>query len=250
MIKTVIVEDEAVAARRLQKMLEKEGLIVEQHLKSNKALQSYLDSGKAVDLFFMDIHLSDGIVFETLLQTTVQIPIIFTTAYDEYAIKAFKQKSVDYLLKPIDKVELHQAIEKFKEIYRHKPPALDIAAIQQLLQPNGASYRERIKVRVGDHLRSIKIQEVQVVYSEQKITFIQTQNGRSYPIEQSLDKISAELNPTSFFRINRSHLIHIDAIQDIIAYTNSRLKVLLIPPLSKELIVARERVKDFKAWLG
>lgn len=249
MTRSVIVEDEAVAARRLRKMVEAEGLEVVDWLPSNQALQTYLSEQAAPDLFFMDIHLNDGIVFETLQSRAVETPIIFTTAYDEFAIRAFKQKSIDYLLKPIGKEDLKRALAKFNDLYASSS-AIDWQVLSRLVRPDQPSYRERIRVKVGDHLRSIPLGEVQLVYSEQKITFLQTTDGRSYPIEQSIEQLVGELNPSQFHRVNRGQIVQIDHITDVIAYSNSRLAVKLHSSKHPDIIVARDRVKDFKSWLG
>jgi len=251
-MKAMIVEDEGVAARQLKKMLEAEGLEVIAHCKSNKAIAEYLDNTPEPDVYFMDIHLSDGIVFETLQERELKSPIIFTTAYDEYAIKAFKQNSIDYLLKPIDEEELHQAIEKYKELHQ-KNHHIDINALSQLLMNQNtasASYRERIRIKVGDRIKSIPMNEVMMVYSDNKITFIRTVEGRSYPIDYTVEVISKELNPKLFYRVNRSHVVCIDYITDVISHSNSRLKIKVQKSDNQEIIVARERVKDFKEWLG
>ena len=250
MIRAVIVEDEGVAARRLKIMLEKEGIEVIESLKSNKALQQYLSTGESPDLFFMDIHLNDGIIFESLQSIQIEAPIIFTTAYDEFAIKAFKQNSVDYLLKPISKEELHEAILKFKRIYQANQQTEISQAINQLLLSQKQNYRDRIKVKVGDHLRIIKMEEVAIIYSESKITFLQVSTGRSYPIDQSVEQITRQLPPHQFHQVNRSQVVNIDYIKDVISYSNSRLKVILMPDDAPEVVVSRERVKGFKTWLG
>ncbi|MEM6396502.1 MAG: LytTR family DNA-binding domain-containing protein [Bacteroidota bacterium] len=249
MTRSVIVEDEAVAARRLRKMVEAEGLQVIEWLPSNQALQTYLNEQPAPDLFFMDIHLNDGIVFETLQTVEVNTPIIFTTAYDEFAIRAFKQKSIDYLLKPIGKSDLQGALAKFKSMYASQPN-IDWQMLSQLVRSEQQSYRERIRVKVGDHLRSIPIADVQMVYSEQKITFLHTVDGRSYPIDQTVESLGEELDPGQFHRVNRGQIVQIDHIKDVIAYSNSRLMVKLSSPKHPEIIVARDRVKAFKDWLG
>ena len=230
-------------------MLNLEGVHVSHTLKSNKELKAFLESGEMPDLFFMDIHLNDGIVFEILQQNEVKIPIIFTTAYDEFAIRAFKQKSVDYLLKPVDKDELKNAIAKFKSMFQ-STNTLDIQAISELIQSTKSKYRERIKVKIGDRYRSIKMNDISMVYSESKITFLCTDEGRSYPLDQSLDSINEELDPSQFHRLNRSQIVNIDFVSDVIAYSNSRLKVVIIGAEKMEIIVSRERVKGFKDWLG
>lgn len=249
MIKSVIVEDEAVAARRMRSMLEKEGLQVMALLSSNQELALYMDNGAEVDVYFMDIHLNDGSVFETLQSVNCKTPIIFTTAFDEFAIKAFKQNSVDYLLKPIDKTELKKAIQKFKNIYQDKQ-GFDIGALSQLINNQSISYRQRIKVKIGDKIKSIKIEDVVLIYSDQKITFLQTEDTRSYPLDVSVEQISSELDPSQFQKVNRAQIVNINYINEVITFSNSRLKVLLESAENHEVIVARERVKEFKAWLG
>lgn len=249
MIKAIIVEDEAVAARRIKKLLEQLDVDVIGLAHTNKELQSILEEGHEAELFLMDINLSDGLVFNTLNKIDLQTPIIFTTAYDEYAIKAFKQNSIDYLLKPIDKEELKTAIEKFKSIHQ-QGSALDLSKLSALLTSERKSYRERIRVKVGDRIRSFKMSEISMIYSANKLTFLANETGRSYPIDYSVDSISEELDPATFHRINRSHIVNIDFIKDIVSYSNSRLKVKIVGAKADDIIVARERVKAFKAWLG
>lgn len=249
MIKVLIVEDEAVAGRRLQKMLLKQGLEVQGICGSNRELQSFLDQTAEPDLFFLDIHLSDGIVFDFLQQHELRAPIIFTTAYDQYAIKAFKQNSIDYLLKPIDEEELEAALEKFKKT--NTPPKVDLRTLSALLQrEQKPEYRSRLLVKVGEHLRTFAVSDLTHLYSAQKITFAHTHTQRSYPIDPSLDQMEQELDPRQFFRVSRSHLINIDYIKDIITFSSSRLKVILQHAEQEEIIVSRDRVKDFKNWLG
>jgi len=249
LIRAVVIEDEGVAARRLAKMLIAEGVEIMQTLESNSQLEAYLRDGGQPDLFFMDIHLNDGVVFETLQRVEVKTPIIFTTAYDEFAIKAFKQKSVDYLLKPIDKGELRAALEKFKSMYSRDQP-IDMQALSALIRASGEKYRERIKVKIGDRFRSIKLSDVTMFYSAAKITFVATESGRSYPIDQSLESMDTQLNPEQFHRVNRSHMVNIDFIAEVLAYSNSRLKVTVMGMEEEEIIVSRDRVKGFKDWLG
>ena len=251
-MKVMLVEDEGVAARRLQRLLEAEGLEVVVHCKSNKSIGEYLDHHPEPALYFMDIHLNDGIVFELLQQRDLKSPIIFTTAYDQYAIKAFKQNSVDYLLKPIQEDELRNAIDKFKKLHQ-TTSAIDMKALSQLILTNQtatASYKERISVKIGERIKSFPITEITHVYSENKITFIHTAEGRSYPIDYGLEAFSSSLNPKKFFKINRGQMVSIDYIGDVITYSNSRLKIKIPLAEKQEFIVARERVKEFKNWLG
>ena len=249
MIRAVIVEDEGVAARRLTKLLVNESIQIVEAFKSNEELLQYLQGAERPDLFFMDIHLNDGVVFDTLQKISVSTPIIFTTAYDQYAIKAFKQQSIDYLLKPIDTDELKVSLEKFKSMYRKKD-AVDIVALSQLINASKSSYRDRIKVKIGDRFKSFKVSDLSLVYSDSKITFICTEEGRSYPIDQSLESVSESLDPSVFHRVNRSQIVNIDFISEVLAYSNSRLKVSIIGSEEKEIVVARERVKTFKEWFG
>ena len=248
----IIVEDEAIAARRLQRMLEKKGMFVMKVISSVSNLKEQIHASDQPELYFFDIHLNDGIVFEALENVDFDIPIVFTTAYDQYAIKAFKQNSIDYLLKPIDDEELDAAISKYKKS-QTKP--VDISALTALL--NNAtpsvqkpSYRERISIRIGDKIKTISIIEISFFYSDNKMNFLYTSEGRSYPIEQTIESISKELDPKKFFRVNRGYIVSIDAISEVIAYSNSRLKVKIKKADDHEIIVSREKVKEFKAWLG
>lgn len=248
MIKALIVEDEAVAGRRLQKLLVQQGLEVLDICSSNRELQAYLMQNPEPDLFFLDIHLSDGIVFDFLQKQELQAPIIFTTVYDQYAIKAFKQNSIDYLLKPIDAAELEAALGKFRKA--DVAPNIDLKMLSALLQQKQEpEYRSRLLVKVGEHLRTFTVSELTHLYSAQKITFAHTSSQRSYPIDPSLDQMEQELDPKQFFRVSRSHLINIEYIEDIISFSSSRLKVIL-RHAEEEIIVSRDRVKNFKSWLG
>jgi len=248
-MKAVIVEDEQISVRRMQRLLESRGFEILEKLGTVKDLLEFIDSGKLPDVFFLDIHLSDGIVFDALVQKKVETPIIFTTAFDQYAIKAFKQNSVDYILKPIDEDDLDAAIDKFK---RQKSKQLDVAMISQLLNSSGSekTYRQRITVKVGDKLRSFTIAEVVMFYSSNKMNYLFAKDGRSYPIDQKIEELSGELNPNKYFRVNRGQIISIDQIKDIAVHSNSRLKILIDGTHGQEIIVSREKVKDFKKWLG
>lgn len=249
MIKAIIVEDEAVAARRIKKLLEQEEIEVLGVVHTNKELEKTIKLGNDADVYFMDINLSDGLVFEVLQTVELITPIIFTTAYDQYAIKAFKQNSVDYLLKPIDKIDLKAAIEKFKSVHQKSNP-IDISMLSELLNQRNSNYKERYKVRVGDRLRSFKTEEIVLFYSEDKLTYLCNDQGRSYPLDFSIDNILPELDPSKFHRVNRGNIVHIDFITDVISYSNSRLKIVINKAKDQEIIVARDRVKGFKEWFG
>ncbi len=244
-MKALIVEDEAIASRRLKRMLEKENIIVIGVCESNTELQNFLSNNNESLLIFMDIHLSDGLVFETLNQTKIDNPIIFTTAYDQYAIKAFKQNAIDYLLKPFQQAELQKAIEKYNK-HQGKASNTDLSALQELLTPK--SYKQRFLIKVGDHLKTINIEDIVLFYSESKINYLSTKEGRNYPIDESLEQISDTINPNIYFKVNRTFIVNINFISDIVVYSNSRLKIVM-NNTKHEIIVAREKVKAFKEWL-
>jgi len=247
-MKAVIIEDEAVSARRMARLLEVREFRIIATLESTKELSEFLDRGTLPEVFFMDIHLSDGVVFELLNERQLEVPIIFTTAYDQYAIRAFKQNSIDYLLKPIDETELDQAIIKLKKI----KPVVDMAALTSLLSGASAAktYKERFSVKVGDKIRSFNIEDLSMFYSADKINYLMTREGRAYPIDYSIEQLSGLVDPKEYYRVNRGYLVSISAIRDVIAYSNSRLKVIVEKADSHEIIVSREKVKTFKEWLG
>jgi DNA-binding LytR/AlgR family response regulator len=249
-MKVVVIEDEAVAARKLTRMLEALSIEVIQHIKSKKQFYEFLELEVKPDAYFIDIHLSDGVVFDVLDAHEIEAPIIFTTAYDQYAIKAFKQNSIDYLMKPVDADELSAAINKLK---RQTNQSVDLSILSELIKAKSGvakKIRERISVRVGDRIKSIKIEEIHFFYSSDKVNYLYNVEGRSYPIEQTLEIIQDELEESKFFRVSRSYIICIDHIKDIVSYSNSRLKVVMENADKHEIIVSRDRVKGFKEWLG
>jgi DNA-binding LytR/AlgR family response regulator len=243
----VIVEDEKPAARRLQRMLNKEGLQVDVMLHSVTEGVEWFSNNEAPDLIFLDIQLSDGLSFEIFEQIEVKSAVIFTTAYDEYALKAFKLNSIDYLLKPIDEVELHAAIQKFEKLNKKNSIDFDKQYFMELL--TGKTYKTRYTISVGQHLKIVETAEISCFYTDNKATYLQNNEGRNYVMDTTLDTLEKELDTNQFFRINRQAIIQLKAIVDIIAYSNSRLKINLKNFQTFELIVARERVKDFKNWL-
>ncbi len=246
MLRVVIIEDEKPAARRLQRMLAKESVLVSTMLHSVTEAVSWLRQHPAPDLIFADIQLSDGISFDIFEQVPVQSAIIFTTAYDQYAIRAFKLNSIDYLLKPVKQDELHFALGKF---YKNKDKEVDIQQLISTLK-HDKIYKKRFGVQYGAHLQSIPVEEVAYFYSQDKTTWLVTYSGEEFIYDQALEKIEKQLNPESFFRINRQFILSTKAIKDMVQYTNSRLKIILQPKTQTDVIVARERVKAFKKWLG
>lgn len=247
----LIIEDEKPAARRLSRMLAELGIEVETMLHSVEESINWFQKNKHPELIFLDIQLSDGLSFEIFEEVEVKSAIIFTTAYDEYALKAFKLNSIDYLLKPIDEDELKVAVEKFKE---NQPKQSDIQVniddIRKLLiNPVDRKFKKRFTIKVGQHIKIIHVDEIECFYSENKSTYIHTNSNRNYLIDHSLEHWQEQLDPEQFFRVNRTYIIHINAIKDIISYTNSRLKLVLHSYNETEIIVSRERVKEFKNWI-
>lgn len=250
----IIIEDENPAARRLKRMLDLLNVNVVETLNSVEDSKKWFAENEHPQVIFLDIQLSDGLSFEIFDETEVTSAIIFTTAYDEYALQAFKLNSIDYLLKPIDEEELKNAVVKFsqlQETYGGKQKVqLNFDDIKKLLiNPLEREYKKRFTVKVGQHLKMIPSDEICCFFSENKGTYLRTSEGRNYLLEIPLDQLEQELSPKTFFRVNRKFYININSIQDIIYYSNSRLKIKLSNYADEEIIVARERVKDFKSWL-
>jgi len=245
----LIIEDEKVAAERLSGLIKNYDQSIEilKIIQSVKNSVKWLNTNQAPDLIFMDIQLADGLCFEIFEQTIVKTPVIFTTAYDEYALKAFKVNSIDYLLKPIDQGELNTAIEKFKE--NNKSNEIPAQVFDNILHSLTNNYKNKFVIKVGEHIKVFKIDDVQCFYSMEKYSFLQNNSGRDYAIDYSLDQLENLLDPAKFFRINRKFIVSFSAISDIISFSKSRLKVKLLSNTSDDLIVSREKVQDFKKWL-
>jgi DNA-binding LytR/AlgR family response regulator len=250
-MKVIIIEDEKPSARRLQRMLKSIDIDAEQMLHSVEESIDWFNNNTHPDLIFLDIQLSDGLSFEIFEAIEIKSAIIFTTAYDEYALQAFKLNSIDYLLKPIDKTDLETAVEKYQErAPQQKAVTLDFNDIKKLLvNPIDREYKKRFSVKIGQHLKLINIDDIECFYSENKGTYLHTGEGRNYLLDTTLEHLEDELEPRIFFRINRKFCVNINAIKDMVSYTNSRLQIKLKSYDDQEVIVARERVKDFKAWL-
>ena len=247
----IIIEDEKPSARRLQRMLERLDVHVNVMLHSVVESIAWFANNPHPDLIFLDIQLSDGLSFEIFDEVEVKSSIIFTTAFDEYALQAFKLNSIDYLLKPIDDDDLAVAVNKYKAF---KPEAqnlqLNFDDIKKLLtNPVEREYKKRFTTKIGQHIKMISVDEIECFYSENKGTYAHTIDGRDYLLDTTLEQLEEELSPDMFFRISRKFYININAIKDIISYTNSRLQLKLNSFKEQEIIVARERVKDFKLWL-
>ena len=249
-MRVIIIEDEKPSARHLQRMLNSLNVKAETLLHSVEESIAWFNENEHPDLIFLDIQLSDGLSFEIFENVDIKSAVIFTTAYDEYALQAFKLNSIDYLLKPIDEADLEKAISKYKERAPVKQSVtLDFNDIKNLLvNPIERSYKKRFSVKVGQHLKLINIEDIECFYSENKGTYAFS-DGRNYLLDTTLEQLESELEPQLFFRISRKFYVNINAIKDMIHYTNSRLQIKLNTFNEHEVIVARERVKDFKDWL-
>ncbi|GEQ85909.1 DNA-binding response regulator [Patiriisocius marinistellae] len=248
----LIIEDEKPSARRLQRMLERLDVTVNIMLHSVEESIEWFQNNEHPKLIFLDIQLSDGLSFEIFETVTINSAIIFTTAFDEYALQAFKLNSIDYLLKPIDEDELIAAVNKYKARTPNKEAIqFNFDDIKKLLtNPVERDYKKRFTTKIGQHIKMIAVDEVECFYSENKGTYAHTIEGRDYLLDTTLEELEGELNPEVFFRVSRKFYININAIKDIISYTNSRLQLKLESYKDQDVIVARERVKDFKVWLG
>ncbi len=265
-MQVLIIEDEKPAARHLTTLLQKHDPTIEvlAQLETVKKAVVWFGEHPAPDLVFLDIQLADGLSFSIFEQVSVTSPIIFTTAYDQYAVQAFRVNSVDYLLKPIGPDELGQALDKFRQFHGAlttqsavQHPLWDAAMmtqIQQAISTMSPPYKHRFVVKVGEHIRPISVTEVLYFVSQDKVTFMQTQPnqktaGRRFIIDYSLDQVEATIDPNRFFRISRQYIVSLDAVEDIITYSSSRLKLVLRHCEDTQVLVSRERVSSFRQWL-
>jgi DNA-binding LytR/AlgR family response regulator len=255
-MKTIIIEDEKPAARLLQRKLEKLKVRVEVMLHSVQEAIEWFSKNEHPDLIFLDIQLSDGLSFELFEKVEIKSAVIFTTAYDEYALRAFKLNSIDYLLKPIDEEELVVSISKFKSHFLKSKEQvfasqMDFEKIKQMFQSSiNQKSKKRFTVKIGQHLKVISTDEIECFFSENKGTYIHTFDNRNYLIDSTLEVLEQELEAKDFFRISRKFIISIKAIKEIVVYSNSRLRVVLPTFKDEEVIVSREKVTNFKNWIG
>lgn len=253
MYKVLIIEDEKPAAEWLQQLILKLGYDIKivAVIDSVRGATDWFSKNTAPDLVFMDIQLADGLSFEIFEQVNVACPVIFTTAYEEYAVKAFKVNSVDYLLKPIAFDELEAAFLKFENQVKKEdevqPVTLDLLnKVREMLRKQ---YKTRFVIKVGEHLKSIPVEDIQFFYSLDKATFLCTSDFKTYIVDYSLDRISEMIDEHRFFRINRKYILSNQSIADIVFYSNSRLKIKLKKPDEESIIVSRDKVPAFKEWL-
>lgn len=249
-MKVLIIEDEHLAADKLCRMLFELDSDIEvlATLETVSGSADWLASNPPPDLIFMDIQLDDGISFEIFEMVKIATPIIFTTAYNEYAIRAFKVNSVDYLLKPFNKKDLRSAIDKYERLHSDSKPQLE--KIDQLFRQLVKEYKTRFFVKIGSHFHSVSTSEIACFFIRQRGTFIKTTVGKNLDIDYSLDQVQKLVDPARFFRINRNYIINIDCISDIISYSSNRLKIILKNfEHLEDLVVSRDKTGDFKRWL-
>lgn len=250
-MKVFIAEDEPLAANRLKKLINSnfEEMDI---LKMTDTVTESVEwlSTNTVDLLFLDIQLADGLSFEIFEQLQVSTPVIFTTAFNEYAIEAFRVNSIDYLLKPIDPEALNKALDKYFRLHQQEiSPTLDHTVLQEALKMLNGGYKKRFVIKVGEHIKAINTTEILHFFSQNKGTYLVTQEGKKYLIDYTLEQLESLVDPEQFFRINRKFLVALVGVQDMVAYSNSRLRLVLLHNDSMEAIVSRERVQEFKKWL-
>lgn len=250
MIDIVIIEDEILAAEKLESLLKKisDDIRIVQRLESVERSVNWLNDHPSPDLIFMDIQLDDGISFEILDAIEVDAPIIFTTAYDAYAIQAFKVNSVDYLLKPITREDLERAFNKFRDF--HYDRETEKKRFKELFDQLSKSYKTRFFVKVGVHYHTVSIKDIVCFYIQERSTFLKTAVGKNFGLDYSLDQIQNMVDPETFYRINRNYIINVNSISDIVSFSSNRLKVKLknFEHLD-DLLVSRDRTTEFKKWL-
>jgi two-component system, LytTR family, response regulator LytT len=250
----VIIEDEHLAQLELKRLLDQchQEIDVLAYLDSIAESVPWLRTHAAPDLIFMDIQLADGLSFEIFKQVEVITPVIFTTAYDEYALQAFKVNSVDYLLKPVELKDLQASLKKhadLKQFYTESPLAFTPTQIEQLLNFRKPQYKTRFVSKIGDHLKHIAIAEVAYFYADDKTVFLVTRDQKELIVDYTLSDLTALLNPTQFYRLNRTYLAHVTAIAQVTKHFDGRLKVTLMPPAKEAILISRPKTAEFKQWL-
>ncbi len=251
-MKVLIIEDEALAADRLEKMLLEidDNIEVVKKIKSAEASIQWLTDNPEPDLIISDIHLSDSLCFEIFATVKPTCPVIFATAYDQYAIQAFEVNSIDYLLKPIQQAKLEKSIEKFHGLKTSPNTEYpDLSHIAALIDQKSKSYKSRFLVKVGTKIKSISVSNIAYFFTHEKMTYIVSTDEKKFPVDHTLEEIDTLLNPNEFFRINRKYVIHIDAVREINPYFKGRLKLKLSPDIDDDIVISSEKTPAFKAWL-
>jgi two-component system response regulator LytT len=250
-MKLLILEDETLASDRLIKIIGEIDPTLEilSTLKSIEEGNEWFESNEHPDLIISDIRLLDGLSFELFKKLKLEVPVIFTTAYDQYAIKAFEVNSVDYLLKPIEKEKLAAAIGRHKErMSQNKFPA-DFDSLYELIQNKKKSFKSRFLIKIGHKIVAVPVEKIAYFFSQNKLTYIVTKDGKRLPTDQTLETLDEQLDPATFYRANRQFIVGYDSISELHPYFKGRLKVELEPNADQELVVSAEKTREFKAWL-
>lgn len=252
-MKVVIIEDEPNAQKELTRLLKNSAYQIDvlSYLDTVEEAVEWIETHEAPDLFFFDIQLSDGLSFEIFEHTEVKTPIVFTTAFDEYAIKAFKVNSIDYLLKPVKQNELNAALKKYENISQKlsHDSGLQLNQIQELLQLNKPRYKTRFLCRIGDQISYVNTEDIAYFKAEDNEVLLITNDNHQYFINHSLDQLANYLNPDYFYRINRGYFVHLSSIKKMSKYFNSRLLLQLAPKTEGEVLISRAKVADFLNWI-
>ncbi len=255
-MRVLIIEDEKPAAENLARLLQRyDGNIevVDVLTSISSSVEWFLNPLNSVDLVFMDIHLSDGLSFEIFKKTQLNLPVIFTTAYNEYAIQAFKVNSIDYLLKPLDYDDLFRSMEKLESLRQNLSSVsqrIKLEELNEALLHYRKTYKERFMVKLGERIKSVTSDKIVLFYAEGRTAFILTARGNRYIIDYKLEDLEEILNPATFYRISRSFIVNINHIQDVLVHSNSRLKIQFEQDFDREVVVSREKVPHFKNWFS
>lgn len=250
-MRILIVEDEEQTALRLLRMLGQlmPDALLEGPLETVSETVTRLKKAPEPDLIFLDIHLADGLSFEIAEQVSLTMPVIFTTAYDQYALRAFKLNSIDYLLKPVSVADLQAALTKFKQQAISPQQRLGQQWTQMVAQDYRNPFKQRFVSKVGDRIIPVDVNEIEYIFSENKGTWLHVKSGKNMLVDFTLDEIEKLVNPEEFFRLNRQYISRITAIAKIVVYSNSRLRVELRNCNDLDIVLSRERTRDFKVWM-
>lgn len=250
-MKILIIEDEPLAVERFQQMLKEiEEVEILAVLDTVKGTVDYLKTGPEIDLLFMDIQLGDGKSFEILDQAEVSCPVIFITAFDDYAIKAFKYNSIDYLLKPLKKSELQASISKYKEMSKVRYDYKNMISLLNDLKAEEKAFKSRFLVKRGTRYFSVNTTDVAHAYTRERIQYIKTFDDTDYMIDTNLDDLEKQLDPGEFFRVNRQFIVNHKAIEQALAWFDGKMKLMVAPASYEDIVISRLRANEFKRWLG
>ncbi|MFY0685704.1 MAG: response regulator transcription factor [Cyclobacteriaceae bacterium] len=250
-MKLLVLEDETLASDRIIKLINEidASLEVIATIKSIEEGKAWFENNKHPDLVISDIRLLDGLSFELFKTLKLEVPVIFTTAYDQYAIKAFEVNSVDYLLKPIEKEKLANAIARHKERMESSKFPADFDSLYDLIQNQKKSFKSRFLIKIGHKIVAVPVEKISYFFSQNKLTYIVTKDGKKLPTDQTLETLDEQLDPGTFYRANRQFIVGYDSISELHPYFKGRIKVELQPPADQELVVSAEKTREFKSWL-